>query len=100
MKVGLYHHGEMLFDLDSDPGEQHNMIADHPDIAQHLKQLMADFRASNKVRPAVNVNAAPEDNAGWQKLWFGIAEGFAVALLLIVAALWLFWRLIKMLMRK
>ena len=100
MKVGLYDHGEMLFDLDSDPGEQHNVIAEHPDIAQHLQQLMADFREHNTMRPAVNINAAKEDNAGWQKLWLGIAEGFTVALVFLVAVMWAIWLLVKKLLRR
>jgi arylsulfatase A-like enzyme len=100
MMVGLYHHGEMLFDLDSDPGEQHNVIDVHPDIAQHLKQLMQDFRNNNKMRPAVNVNSAKADDAGWQKLWFGIAEAALLVVVMLVVMLWLVWRGIKRLLRR
>ena len=39
IKVGLYHHGDLLFDLAADPGETTNVIAKHPDIAQHLRRL-------------------------------------------------------------
>jgi arylsulfatase A-like enzyme len=100
MKVGLYHHGEMLFDLDSDPGEQRNVIDAHPDIARHLQQLMRDFRNNNTMRPAVNVNAAQADNASWQKLWLGIAEAAILVVVMLLVVLWLVWRGIKRLLRR
>jgi len=85
MKVGLYFHGEMLFDLDSDPGEQHNVIDAHPALARELKQLMQDFRDHNPMPPPTRVNALAEDNAGWEKLWTGIVASAALVLVLLLA---------------
>src|SRR5262244_4110115 len=36
----LYRHGDLLFDLAADPGETTNVMAQHPDIAQHLRGLI------------------------------------------------------------
>jgi len=95
MKVGLYSHGELLFDLENDPGEQHNVINEHADVAQHLKQLMQDFRANTKVRQPVNVNAAKEDNAGWEKLWTGIIETAVLVLVFFIVIIFIIVRLFK-----
>ncbi len=35
----------MLFDLRSDPGEQHDVAADHPDVVKRLKQRFDDMNA-------------------------------------------------------
>jgi arylsulfatase A-like enzyme len=85
MAVGLFHHGELLFDLASDPGETRNVIADHPEVAQRLRQLMAEFEAQNVMRTPVNVQARERDGAGWENLWYGIAA--AVSVVLLAAAL-------------
>ena len=43
-----------LFDLESDPGEQHNVIAAHPDVAEELfgmiQKARADSRAAKRGR--------------------------------------------------
>jgi arylsulfatase A-like enzyme len=93
MKVGLYSHGELLFDLEKDPGEQHNVIDEHRDVAQHLSQVMQEFIANNPMPEPVNVLAMKADNAGWHVLWVGISE--AVLLVLGSAAL-LFWAVIRL----
>lgn len=81
MRVGLFHHGELLFDLESDPGETRNVIADHPEVAQRLRLLMTEFEANNVMRPPVNPGAGERDAAGWENLWYGIAAAVAVVLL-------------------
>lgn len=90
MMVGLYSHGELLFDLESDPGETRNVIAEHPDVAARLRQLMADFEANNPMPRPVSVAASERDAGGWEKMWYGIAAaGFAVvlALALVIVSL-------------
>jgi len=37
-----------LFDLEVDPGEQHNVAADHPEIVQRLKNYADTFKANLK----------------------------------------------------
>lgn len=81
MAVGLFHHGELLFDLASDPGETRNVIDDHPEVAQRLRQLMAEFEAQNVMPTPVNAQAGERDAAGWENLWYGIAAAVCVVLL-------------------
>src|SRR5574338_334738 len=59
MRVGLYHYGQMLFDLEADRAEAHDV-------------------ASANAPPAVLVSAAPEDHRGWEKLWWGVAQTVAL----------------------
>jgi arylsulfatase A-like enzyme len=99
MGVGLFHHGELLFDLESDPGETRNVIADHPEVAQQLRQLMTEFEADNVMPPPVNPGAGERDAAGWENLWYGIAAAVAVVLLAVALVikilLMLFRRVVK-----
>jgi arylsulfatase A-like enzyme len=95
MGVGLFQHGELLFDLDSDPGETRNVIADHPEVAQRLRRLLTEFEANNAMRPPVNPGAGERDAAGWENLWYGIAAAAAVVLLvslLVIRVLMLAFR--------
>ena len=95
MKVGLYHHGDLLFDLAADPGETTNVMAKHPDIAQHLRRLVDDFSRNNPMPEPIRVTALARDTTGWEKLWIGIAEAVAVAILFLVLLAWLVMRLVQ-----
>jgi arylsulfatase A len=95
MKVGLYYHSELLFDLKKDPGEQHNVIDEHRDVAQHLKQLMQEFVAKNPMPEPVNAEAAKADDAGWHKLWIGIAEAVLLVIGSVALLVWAAIRLIR-----
>jgi arylsulfatase A-like enzyme len=37
--------GEALYDLDADPGEETNVLGDHPDVAARIRGILADHRA-------------------------------------------------------
>jgi arylsulfatase A-like enzyme len=99
MKVGLYHHGDLLFDLVTDPGETTNVIAQHPDIARHLRRLMEDFSRNNPMPAPLRVTALARDATGWEQLWFGIAQAGAVVLLGLALLAWLVIRLVRCLRR-
>ena len=70
-----------MFDLASDPGESRNVIDDHPEVAQRLRQMMDDFEAQNVMPTPVNAQAGERDAAGWENLWYGIAAAVCVVLL-------------------
>ena len=40
----------MLFDLETDPAEQHNVAADHPDVVERLKALFDEAEATSEVQ--------------------------------------------------
>jgi arylsulfatase A-like enzyme len=100
MRVGLYRHGELLFDLESDPGETRNVIEQHPEVAGRLRQLMADFEAGNPMPPPVRTAALARDAGGWEKMWYGIAAAAVIVLLLVAIAMKLLWLLGKRLLKR
>jgi arylsulfatase A-like enzyme len=78
-------HGTLLFDLDADRGEQHDVSAAHPDVVARLQQEIERFEASASPAPTVRVNAAPRDSRGWERLLRGV--GVLAAALLAIAGL-------------
>ena len=100
MMVGLYHHGELLFDLERDPGERQNVIGERRDVAQRLKQLMQDFATRNPMPEPVNIRAAEADTAGWPTLWTGIAEALLLVIGGVALLLWVAIRLFRRFKRK
>jgi arylsulfatase A-like enzyme len=49
LRSGVAPRNGLLFDLDSDPGEQHDIAAEHPEI---VRQLTADFQREAASLPA------------------------------------------------
>jgi arylsulfatase A len=47
-----------LFDLDEDPGEQHDLWAKHPDIGRKMIDLLKKYRAEGRSRPLRDVSPA------------------------------------------
>lgn len=98
MRVGLYRHGELLFDLEKDPGETRNVIGDYPEVALHLRQLIVNFEQNNPMPAPVNVNAASKDDAGWENLWCGIVMAaslvllFALAVIVLIIWCYKYWK--------
>ena len=41
----------MLFDLESDPSEQHNVAKEHPEVVERLKRLFDQMAAQVPPRP-------------------------------------------------
>ena len=96
-KTELYWHGLLLFDLEADPGEQHDVAAEHPDVVERLTKEIEAFDASLSPARPVLISAAPYDHTGWEKMWRGVAAAAAVvfgsAALLLLAGVLLFRRL-------
>jgi len=96
MKVGQYHHGALLFDLETDPGETTNVIDAHPEVVQHMRQLLTAFKANNVMREPVAFTAQAKDDAGWEKMWHGFEEAAAVSLLFLAAVIYGLVKLIRL----
>lgn len=81
-------HGQLLFDLKSDPGERHDVAAEHPDVVEQLTQEIERFDASIQDEKPVRVDAAPRDTRGWERLLRGVGvlagAVFAAALLVLL----------------
>jgi arylsulfatase A-like enzyme len=87
-RTELYSHPQMLFDLEADPGEQHDVSAGHGDVVQRLSDEIAHFEATLDPPEPVLVSAAPYDHNGWERLWrgIGVVAGIIVAMVSIVLA--------------
>ncbi len=83
LKLELYWHGLMLFDLEADPGERNNVAADHPDVVARLSAEIDSFNAALAPAPPVLVMAAPYDHTGWENIWRGVATVALLALALV-----------------
>jgi arylsulfatase A-like enzyme len=92
-------HGLLLFDLDADPGERHDVAAQHPDVVAQLEREIDRFEASGPFPEPVRVGAAPADTRGWTRLARGVAILAAFALIPVVALLFVFVRAIRWLRR-
>jgi len=84
MKLGLYRHGLLLFDIEADPAEQHNLADDHPDVVDRLQRLIDIFHRNTIPGKPVMVSAAPADHHGWERMWMGIALTAFLVLILAV----------------
>lgn len=82
-KAELYWHPQMLFDLETDPGERHDVSAAHPDVVRRLSDEIARFEAALDPATPVLTTAAPYDHAGWERLWRGLAVVAGIALLAV-----------------
>ncbi len=45
-----------LYDMESDPGQKHNVAADHPNIVENLQKLLAKLRADGHSAPRLQEN--------------------------------------------
>jgi arylsulfatase A-like enzyme len=90
MKVGLYRHGLLLFDVEKDPAEKNNLVRERPEVVDRLKRLVDAFEAKTVPGRPVMVTASPADRGGWERMWMGIGltllsvlvvSGFSVYLL-------------------
>jgi arylsulfatase A-like enzyme len=99
-KTELFRHGRMLFDLETDPGERHDVAADHPDVVARLVNEIEAFDASLSPATPVLITAAPEDHTGWEKLWRGVATAGAVAFGVVFLLLFAIYRVIRGLLRR
>jgi arylsulfatase A len=96
----LYGHGRLLFDLEADPGEEHDLIASHPEIAERLEREIAAFDAGLAPATPLRVVAAPADAGGWEKLAGGVAVAFALALAVVGGAVYAVVRALRWALRR
>jgi arylsulfatase A-like enzyme len=98
-RTQLFRHGLLLFDLDTDPGEQHDVAAQHRDVVQRLESEIQSFEATLGSAPPVLVGAAPHDQLGWERMWRGVAAAGAVAAGVALLALVVVYRVVRWILR-
>lgn len=62
-------HQEFLFRLDSDPGEQHNLFEEYPEMVQEFKDKILDWSSEMKAPLWPGVMDYIFDNKGEPTLW-------------------------------
>jgi arylsulfatase A-like enzyme len=100
MKVGLYWHGWLLFDLGTDPAERHNLADEHPEVVDRLRALIDDFEGATTPGRPVMVSAAPADRRGWEKMWMGIGLTAVLVLTVFLLLLYLCVRVSRHVLKK
>ena len=100
LKTELYWHRQMLIDLETDPGEQHDVSADHPDVVARLSKDIDSFEASLPIEKPVLISAAPEDHTGWGNIWRAMAIVGVLVFGSIGLFVFLLWRVIRRLSRR
>jgi arylsulfatase A-like enzyme len=95
MKLGMYRHGRLLFDLEADPGEQRNLADELPEIVARLQKEIDDFEAHASPATPVRVSAAPEDHRGWERMWRGVGAAAAVVVASTVVLLCMILRVLR-----
>jgi hypothetical protein len=100
MKVGLYWHGLLLFDLEADPAEQHDLADEYPEVVDRLQRLIDDFSARTVPGKPVMVSASPADHHGWERMWFGIGLTGFLLLMTVVFLIVLCIRICKYCLKK
>ena len=100
LKTELYGHGLLLFDLEADPGEQHDVSAEHPDVVAQLSKEIDAFDASLSPAVPVLIGAAPHDHTGWGNIWRSAAVLAALVFGSIALLLFAIVRVVRRLRRR
>jgi arylsulfatase A-like enzyme len=95
LRTELYRHGRMLFDLETDPGERHDVAGLHPDVVARLADEIERFESSAAPAIPVRASAAPGDSRGWRRLALGVGAAAAVVLASVAVAAFALLRAIR-----
>ncbi len=87
IKVGLFRHGTLLFDLENDPGEQNNLASKHPEEVERLRQLIFEFEGNLEAGHATLGSATENDARDYLKLAYGVAMALLFILFCLSAAM-------------
>jgi len=92
LRFGEFTHDELLFDLSADPGETENLISEHPEIADALRDVLAE---GDKIVPEYRMRVMlgeSADRAGYGRPIIAMVVLGLVALLLIAGIIFGLWR--------
>lgn len=97
LKLNLYGHPELLFDLDSDPEEKHNLADQYPERANQMRERIVAFEASLDLEnaPKLQLTATNADRKGFDRPIKSLLIVAIPALLLLSGILYGIYRLLK-----
>lgn len=101
LRLGLYHHDTLLFNLADDPGETNNLAAAHPERVARMRARLEAFDQELQdadVRPLLRT-AAPADKAGYSRPLVAFGATALVGLVLASFVIWGLYRLIRRALR-
>lgn len=97
LRLGLYHHDTLLFNLADDPGEEYNLAGDYPERVAQMRRQLQDFDDNLEaadIRP-LHRSATPSDKRGYGRPLMALGSVALVGLVLAVAVLWGLYRLFR-----
>lgn len=100
LRWGEFSHEELLFNLESDPGETSNVIDDNPDIAEKLRVVLAEgdqIESDGRMLVMIGTGA---DRAGYERLLISAGVVGLVLIGVLLAILFGLWRGGKGLLRR
>jgi arylsulfatase A-like enzyme len=92
LRWGEFNHNELLFNLESDPGETNNLVDDNPQVAVRLRALMVgadSVGAEYRMRIMTGTGA---DRAGYEGLLISLAVVALALIALFFGLLYGLWR--------
>jgi len=99
LRWGEFNHGELLFNLERDPGEADNVINDNPQVAERLRALMVEADAVGAEYRMRVMTGTGADRTGYERLLTSLAVVGLVLIALFVGLLYAIWRGGKLLVR-
>jgi len=100
LRWGEFSHEEMLFNLETDPGETHNVIDSHPEVAKRLRTVLVEGDAVEAEHRMLVMTGTGADRAGYERLLISLAVVGIVLLGLALALVYGMWRGGKSLVRR
>lgn len=97
LRIGLYSHDTLLFNLADDPGEQHNLAEQFPDKIATMTQALEQFEQSlqSEQPPALHMRAVSADHKGYGYAIKGLLIVTLPLLLIVFALIYGLYRLAK-----
>lgn len=100
LRWGEFSHEELLFNLESDPGETENVIDDNPDIAEKLRVVLAEGDQIESDGRMLVMMGTGADRAGYERLLISAGVVGLVLIGVLLAILFGLWRGGKGLLRR
>lgn len=94
LRINMYSHGTLLFNLAEDPGERKNLAGEHPERVRAMRQKINDFQDAidaQAIRP-LHMRGTSSDRKGYSRVLVPLALTAVVGLVLVAALLWALYR--------